>query len=720
MKDLISLTIEGFRGFSSKKKLDLGGSLILLFGENRTGKSSTLNALEWVLYGKECVGVATGMRERVGWEIANRYAAPQNVRVVADFLDNGVSYRVIRSLDPSAGRKGERLQLDLPNAMLVGDEAEARLSSDVAYSFRDFATTVYQHQEAIRAVVTQEPGERNDALDRLLGLSDYRSLLTAIDKAKLAQEFKEASAQEDNIAHDIETALRLRERDLTGLEDRAKDIGLTKSDLTAEGALKHSGQLVRDFTQFTVESGLTGFQLASPIIINDVGDFTRRTHQLLGEARGGIPLFKIQEELLNRRATVARWQNQLRGLKEQAEEQDSRALEYNTRYVSIAAIKSELETLASTETDRRERLSQINRKAPLVKEALSFLASGFAGVCPLCNKPEPGLLNHLESEWEALVNIETKDIEAFLNQVRTRRQELSTALPNWQGAIDSAAEIEGQLSTLKENVKGSLDADLNGSELGDWLNGDLQRIEDHLRTTEQAVKEKIQKIDALETCLSQIETISEYLRLHEKIEALNAVNESSEFQILQQQLSEIAQLVVNIDQIKKAIISSSNEEAQSKINLASNAIDKIFRQTAVRQAITRVELKVEADHRTGRNAYSFVDEDNRDLMPILSQGDMNCLALSIFLGLASTATHASPFGFLLLDDPSQSLGSKEKKALADVLANISQTMSVIVATMDSELRDILVNGHSNTKLLVYHFRDWTPEQGSLIEIAGRR
>ena len=44
-------------------------------------------------------------------------------------------------------------------------------------------TMVYQHQETIRHIVMQKPEECNDAIDRLLGLSDYRNLLTAVTVA---------------------------------------------------------------------------------------------------------------------------------------------------------------------------------------------------------------------------------------------------------------------------------------------------------------------------------------------------------------------------------------------------------------------------------------------------------------------------------------------------------------------------------------------------------
>jgi len=64
--------IKGFRGFLKEKEFSFNLPMILLFGENHYGKSSTLNAIEWCLFGNECTGKNTGIRERIDWEIRNR------------------------------------------------------------------------------------------------------------------------------------------------------------------------------------------------------------------------------------------------------------------------------------------------------------------------------------------------------------------------------------------------------------------------------------------------------------------------------------------------------------------------------------------------------------------------------------------------------------------------------------------------------------------------
>ena len=91
----------------------------------------------------------------------------------------------------------------------------------------------------------------------------------------------------------------------------------------------------------------------------------------------------------------------------------------------------------------------------------------------------------------------------------------------------------------------------------------------------------------------------------------------------------------------------------------------------------RVELDVTVDDMTAP-AYS-----------VMSQGELHSLALSLFL---PRATHdASPFGFLLIDDPVQSMDPQKVEGLARVLDTVAKDRQVIVFTHDTRLRQAIVH-----------------------------
>jgi len=68
---------------------------------------------------------------------------------------------------------------------------------------------------------------------------------------------------------------------------------------------------------------------------------------------------------------------------------------------------------------------------------------------------------------------------------------------------------------------------------------------------------------------------------------------------------------------------------------------------------------------------------------VMSQGEANALALSVFLPRAMLP--GSPFGFLVIDDPIQAMDPSKVDGLAQVLVRVAQTRQVLVFTHDDRL-----------------------------------
>ncbi|OQX54278.1 MAG: hypothetical protein B5M48_01375 [Candidatus Omnitrophica bacterium 4484_213] len=81
--------IGGFRGFTRKtpiEPIEFENPVTLLYGGNHQGKSSILNAIEWCLYGDECISEKSGIRERVGtgeiaWRVVNDSSEKAQVKL---------------------------------------------------------------------------------------------------------------------------------------------------------------------------------------------------------------------------------------------------------------------------------------------------------------------------------------------------------------------------------------------------------------------------------------------------------------------------------------------------------------------------------------------------------------------------------------------------------------------------------------------------------------
>ncbi len=136
----------------------------------------------------------------------------------------------------------------------------------------------------------------------------------------------------------------------------------------------------------------------------------------------------------------------------------------------------------------------------------------------------------------------------------------------------------------------------------------------------------------------------------------------------------------DLEAIHTAISEVTNADARDKVAAAQTAIDRYFRRLTNHPAVRAVKFAVNTKKQTQQNEYTISDQDGNDLGRILSQGDLNALALAIFLGLAASTKDSGTFGFVLMDDPSQSLDSEHKKRLVEVLNSTSQC-SILFSAM---------------------------------------
>jgi energy-coupling factor transporter ATP-binding protein EcfA2 len=78
-----------------------------------------------------------------------------------------------------------------------------------------------------------------------------------------------------------------------------------------------------------------------------------------------------------------------------------------------------------------------------------------------------------------------------------------------------------------------------------------------------------------------------------------------------------------------------------------------------------------------------IDGESGSALGVMSQGELNCLALSLFLPRARMAE--SPFRFIVIDDPVQAMDPVKVEGLARVLASVARDRQVVVLTHDDRL-----------------------------------
>jgi DNA repair exonuclease SbcCD ATPase subunit len=90
-----------------------------------------------------------------------------------------------------------------------------------------------------------------------------------------------------------------------------------------------------------------------------------------------------------------------------------------------------------------------------------------------------------------------------------------------------------------------------------------------------------------------------------------------------------------------------------------------------------------------------------------SSAQMNAVALSLFL---STSTKMqSGLGFILLDDPSQSMDKAHKEALSELVAEMAKEKQIVVATQDNEFEQTMERTLPKTTTKFYKIQGWTTQ-----------
>jgi hypothetical protein len=114
---------------------------------------------------------------------------------------------------------------------------------------------------------------------------------------------------------------------------------------------------------------------------------------------------------------------------------------------------------------------------------------------------------------------------------------------------------------------------------------------------------------------------------------------------------------------------------------------------------------------TQRKANVRVDVDGAPgaALGVMSQGEVNALALSVFLPRATVA--ASPFRFLVIDDPVQAMDPSKVDGLARVLEGASRTRQVLVFTHDDRLPEAI-----RRLDIAAHILEVTRRPGSVVDV----
>ncbi len=711
MIKITKVKIKGFRGFTDEQKFDFTHPVTILFGENGKGKSSLLNAIEWCLFGRECIGRNTGIRERIDWEVMNRNV--DNCLVGLEIKKDETIFTIERKY---AGGRRDEISIQIGDRRFDGEEAERKLGELINnFSFKDFLSSVYQHQEVVRFFITQEPRDRNDAIDRLLGLSKHRNMIDGLTEMKNQIRGEELQEEINNLLNQIKARIDVWRAQINNREEDLRNKGFRDVDINDEkGAKNLADSIKRYLSDFSERINLNLSEDFNTVNPYEIPEFASVAKKEITRLRSEMPDVKRQNEIHHRIVELNRNLNDYRNIQKDLNDKKRFLEEFIKTHGTLQNLEEQLKRKETEIKDKEREKERVNLLGTIIEKVIGYLKSDTVtnkNVCPVCKTEKEDLLKSLEEGYIKNYKDKLEEINQELETKRNEKLKIENLISEYKKKEEDKTKAEERFKHICENIREMWKIS-EREDIERCLINFLNESKSEDERIKELIKKKQEELNKIEGKISDLLEIYEILKLKMQQKKAEEIRESGDWKMLQNKADEFKRLAEQINDIVLAIQRASQSEARVKLDTVKGKVDEYFRRIT-NHPLIQLNLSVEVDNRTNRNSYKFSDSNGRDIIPVLSQGNMNALALSIFLALAKSGN--APFGFLMFDDPSQSLGSSEKKEFINILNEIAEQKNLVISTMDREFFD-LMKEHLIMQKLIYKFNNWIPDRGPEVDI----
>ena len=354
-----------------------------------------------------------------------------------------------------------------------------------------------------------------------------------------------------------------------------------------------------------------------------------------------------------------------------------------------------------------EKRKNTNVKFRLVEDAIECLDSTTDELCPVCSSKidRDRLLKKLKSEIENAQQKEIKQIDTSIKKLKEKEDKNKVK----KIILDKISEL------LEQKYSDEKDMILK-------MKKEFEKIDSEIKKSQKIYEKREDEFQKIEEELEKLKTIYKVIKKREEFNEIKVISPEED--------KEVGNLKVGIDnlelfgkQLNEVIESMTNIQidlATEMIEKSAKTIKRLYSTLCNHPYYDNLKINVQARNAKGyvKNSYTlkaFNSSENKETMVStrFSTGQMNCVALSVYLSLSKVLPHK--LGFLILDDPSQNLDMQHKEALCKILKEIKEDGQVIIATQDDELQKMLSSKTSegNDKL-VYSFESWDKRKGPKI------
>jgi exonuclease SbcC len=689
---LKTMSVSGFRGFSTAQDLDLEGDAVILVGANGSGKTSFFDALLWVLAGKV---PRLGDDEKA---VVSQYSPTGEARVELVLAKaDGSLLTVVRRFD---GVMNLSLEVGGEPA-LRGPSAEARLLEEL---WPD-ATLASDPWEALSRALTRGVYLQQDLLREFIEADGDQGRFAVIGEIVGAGRVGELQRQLESGKASWTRSTNALTADIEPMRSRRAALAQRLSRLTEISA--EGSALPEEWRSWARRTD--GY-----IQLPDVSVGAPDAARILDAALKELEAVQLQEG--RRLATLGQILGHLAAPARQVQEMEPLQKALATAAETAAASRARMQAAQGQAASDRSRLVALRERTEELRALAQLALRHLDERCPVCDQNYD--IEETRNRLEQIVAgepgqepaVPTVDLEALSAEVERDERLVAEAAARLRDAEQGNAAREEWEKTLQRLV----------AEVGLEGEGDLLRrateLHESLSDRQETLTALRREGEAFSLRLARAGEIAQRAELEGELVTLDAELGHRETELAARNATgELAGEILN------ALREASSETVAAELNRIEPLLQRIYATVDPHPAFRAVRFLTRTVRGHGR-LWTSIDDLTANVSvdepgSVLSSSQLNVLAVSVFLAL-NLGVETLPLNVVALDDPLQSLDDVNLLGLVDLLRRIKGRRQIIVSTHDArfggllarKLRPISMVGRAR----LIQLEGWTRE-GPLVE-----
>ncbi|MEM4641362.1 MAG: AAA family ATPase [Candidatus Pacearchaeota archaeon] len=646
------IRLKNIRSFE-EQEIEFPKGKILLSGDIGSGKSSTLLALEFALFGLQTGFISGGSLLRKGSD---------HGEVEVEIEIQGKKVTILRSLKRKKNSivqdKGF-LQIGEIREQLSPEELKARILHLMNYpssllktkSNLLFRFTLYTPQEQMKQILIERSEERINTLRRIFGIDKYKNIQTNLEIfiSKLKERIKILEAQTEN----LEELKKELEKNKEALEEEEKNIKKLEPLLETirseikqkEKLLKKIEEQVKSLHYLRTENASLKAEYNS--IIRHLEDIKKQIERI-----GDLPEIKVEDK---------NFKEQLEKLNEQLEACSKKMHEFLIKRAEHESKKKEL-------NEMKEKIISLN-------------------ICPTCKQK---VSEDYKREFVEEVKKKLEVLEKSILTLEEKEKEIKKDIEKFEKEIEKIKEDEKQIELIKEKAKFFEEQKKIKNKLLETFDNLVGRQNFLFKKLEENEKD----LFALKNVEPEYESIKQELNALKEKEKSIAIEKAKIEKIIETVSSVVKNLEKEIER-KEKILAQIQEYKKLNEWILEHFIPLILK--IEKNVMLAINLEF---NRMFNNWFSMLVDNltsriDENFTPIIEQagyqidyealsgGERTAAALAYRLALNqiinSLMSNLATRGLLILDEPTEGFSSEQLDKMGQVLEQLKVDQLLLVS-----------------------------------------